>query len=165
VVDAGPRADPERATACLERAAASPRRPLDGTALTAAVARAASLIRARLAAIADARWRAADRDRIGRRLIPWVISEAHRAARKREQGRLAALDALVARLSAGMTAGEELLLEGLLERRAPLTIAALLAWHERLPPLEEPPGPPEAELIAALQIVAPCPPRTAPASD
>ncbi|OLC06558.1 MAG: hypothetical protein AUH42_05425 [Gemmatimonadetes bacterium 13_1_40CM_70_11] len=156
VDEAGARADPVRATACLEHAAASPlpTRPLDRVALAAAIARAAPLIRARLAAIADARWRAADRDRLGRRLIPWVIAEAHRAARRREQGRLAALDALVVRLSAGMTAGEELLLEGLLERRAPLTIAALLAWHERLPPVEEPVAAPEAELVAALQMVA-----------
>jgi hypothetical protein len=155
VDDAGPRVDPDHATACLERSveASSPARPLDRTALASAIAQAAPLVRARLAAIAAARWRAGDRDRLGRRLIPWALAEAYRAARRREAGRLAVLDGLVARLAVGMTAGEELLLEALLERRAPLTIAALLAWHEQLPSLEEPAGPPEAELVAALQIV------------
>ena len=158
--DSGPRVDPDRATVCLERAVgrSSPVRPLDRSALGSAIVLAAPLVRARLAAIAEARWRARDRDRLGRRLIPWALAEAYRAARRREAGRLAALDGLVARLTVGMTAGEELLLEELLERRAPLTIAALLAWHERLPPLEEPAAAPEAELVAALQIVALCPP-------
>jgi len=155
VDDAGPRVDPDRATTCLERSVggAAPARPLDRTALASAIAQAAPLVRARLAAIAAARWRAGDRDRLGRRLIPWALAAAYRAARRREAGRLAVLDGLVARLAVGMTAGEELLLEALLERRAPLTIAALLAWHDRLPPLEEPAAAPEAELVAALQIV------------
>jgi superfamily II DNA or RNA helicase len=163
VNDAGvARADPELATACLERALAASPRPLDGESLARAVAHAAPLVRARLAAIAAARWRAVDRDRLSRRLIPWVLSEARRAARKAQPERLAALDSLVARLSAGMTAGEEYTLEALLERRAPLTITALLAWNRRLPPLAEPGSPPEAELVAALQILTPCPPRTEP---
>ena len=155
VDDAGPRVDPDRATTCLEWSVggASPALPLDRAALASAIARAAPLVRARLAAIAAARWRAGDRDRLGRRLIPWALAAAYRAARRREAGRLAVLDGLVARLAVGMTAGEELLLEALLERRAPLTVAALLAWHERLPPLEEPAAAPEAELVAALQIV------------
>jgi len=156
VDDAGPRVDPDRATACLEGAVGgtSPARPLDRSALGSAVAVAASLVRARLAAIADARWRAGDRDRLGRRLIPWALAEAYRAARRRQAGCLAVLDGLVARLAVGMTAGEELQLDALLERHTPLTIAALLAWHERLPPIDEPAAAPEAELVAALQIVA-----------
>src|SRR5205823_537524 len=89
---------------------------------------------ARLDATERARWRAADRDRPTRRLIPWVLAAARRAAARRRHTELARLDALVSRLALGMTAGEELLLAQLLERRAPLTVRDVLAWHERLPP-------------------------------
>ncbi|MGH7701128.1 MAG: hypothetical protein ACREMJ_11505, partial [Gemmatimonadales bacterium] len=119
-------------------------------ALDAAIRRAAPLVRARLAAVAEVRWRAADRDRLSRRLIPWVLTAARRAARQGDAAELAALDALVSRLSLGMTAGEELWLAELLERAEPLTIDALRRWHERLPPAEPADGPPAAELVAAV---------------
>jgi helicase-like protein/SNF2 domain-containing protein len=155
VVDAaGARADPAGATSALEEARTATTVPLDDAELESVLGRAAPLVRARLAAIADARWRAGDRDRLSRRLIPWVLSEARRAAQRRDPRRLAALDALVARLAAGMTAGEEVLLDRLLERRAPLTIAALLEWHAGLPPLAEPEAAPTVELVAALQVRA-----------
>jgi helicase-like protein/SNF2 domain-containing protein len=155
VVDStGARADPAGATAALENALPGVTVPLDPAELESAIGLAAPIVRARLAAIADARWRAGDRDRLSRRLIPWVLSEARRAARRRDPRRLAGLDALVARLAAGMTAGEEELLDRLLERRAPLTIAALLEWHAGLPPLAEPEAAPTVELVAALQVRA-----------
>lgn len=154
VVDAaGARPDPPGAVRALENALTAVTCPLDRVQLDSAIGRAAPIVRARLATIADARWRAGDRDRSGRRLIPWVLSEARRAARRRDPRRLSALDALVARLAAGMTAGEELLLDALLERRAPLTIAALLEWHAALPPQAETEAP-TVELVAALQVGA-----------
>src|SRR5207247_5380084 len=102
--------------------------------LARAIERAAPLVRARLAALGDVRWRAADRDRLSRRLIPWVLDAARRAARRGAAAELARLDALVSRLALGMTAGEELSLEQILARRTPLTVRAVLAWHEGLVP-------------------------------
>src|SRR5207249_4919145 len=107
---------------------------LDRARLEQAVQRAAPLVRARLAALEDARWRASDRDRLGRRLIPWVLGAARRAAQRGDARQLSRLDALVSRLALGMTAGEELLLEQLLARRTPLSVRDVLAWHAG-PPL------------------------------
>jgi len=56
----------------------------------------------------------------------------------------------VSRLALGMTAGEEVLLDELLGRRAPLTVRDVLAWHERLPPPTGLPDPPAVRLEAAL---------------
>src|SRR6185503_9504801 len=99
--------------------------PLDREKLLSAIRIALPIIRARLAAVQDARWRASDRDRFARRLIPWVLSAARRAARRGDARQLRALDSLVCRLAAGMTAGEELLLDALLTRRDALTVRAL----------------------------------------
>jgi superfamily II DNA or RNA helicase len=148
----GARADPVRATALLERAAGSPPAPLDRAALEQAIRRAAPLVRSRLEAIERARWRAADRDRLTRRLIPWVLAAARRAAARRRHTELARLDALGSRHARGMTAGEEVLLDELLERRAPLTVRDVLAWHERLPPPMAVPDPPSVMLEAALVL-------------
>jgi len=153
-------ADPLRATHMLEAAASASDAPLDRQAIEAAIRRAAPLVRTRLAAVATARWRAGDRDRLARRLIPWVLAAGRRAARRRDVPELARLDGLVSRLALGMTAGEEQLLEELLGRRAALAIADVLAWHERLPPPREPSEAPRVELVAALAIgpAAPCRP-------
>ncbi|MGH7613453.1 MAG: helicase-related protein [Gemmatimonadales bacterium] len=145
-------ADASRATTLLERAVVAMPLPLDTPALSEALRLAAPLIRERLGGIAAARWRAADRDRVGRRLIPWVLVAARRAARVGDAPRLARLDALVARLAGGLTAGEALLLEELLARRSALDIRHLLAWHERLPPLTYPSDPPAPELVAAVVL-------------
>jgi hypothetical protein len=51
-----------------------------------------------------------------------------------------------------MTAGEEVLLDELLSRRAPLTVRDVLAWHERLPPPAGVPDPPAIRLEAALVL-------------
>jgi len=149
----GARADPMEATRQLELAAVAPLRTADPTVLARAIQQAAPLIRSRLNAIADARWRAADRDRPGRRLIPWMLTAARRAARHGDARLLARFDALVSRLGSGMTAGEEMGLAELLERRSPLSARDLLAWAERLPPAEPPPDPPQAELVAALLVL------------
>jgi hypothetical protein len=146
------RSDPTAATGLLERAATAPARPLDRNPLELAIACAAPLVRARLNACASVRWRAADRDALSRRLIPWVLAEARRAARRRNARLLSALDDLVTRLSLGMTAGEELLLDDLLAGHRPLAVRGLLAWHARLPPLPEPTGTPETALVAAVQL-------------
>ena len=53
-----------------------------------------------------------------------------------------------------MTAGEELGLRALAERREPLAVRDLLAWHERLPPLEAWPDAPNVELVAALVLAS-----------
>ena len=150
VTDAGARADPARATRLLEQAAVAEPAPFDCAALERAIRRAAPLLRNRLAALEDARWRGAHRDRLSRRLIPWVLAAARRAATERRQSDLARLDGLVSRLAIGMTAGEELRLEDLLARRAPLSVREVLAWHDRLPPIGAGAEPPQVELMAAL---------------
>jgi hypothetical protein len=152
VTDAGARADPARATRLLEQAAAAEPAPFDRAALERAIRRAAPLLRNRLAALEDARWRGAHRDRLSRRLIPWVLAAARRAATERRQSDLARLDGLVSRLAIGMTAGEELRLEDLLARRTPLSVREVLAWHERLPPIATGAEAPQVELIAAVVL-------------
>jgi superfamily II DNA or RNA helicase len=143
------RTDPAVATALIASAGGD-RVPLDRSRLLRATQVAAPLVRARLAAVQDARWRAGDRDRFARRLIPWVLSAARRAARRGDAAQLAALDRLVSRLALGMTSGEELLLEDLLARREPLAVSDLLAWHARLPEVRSDDAGVEVELVAAL---------------
>jgi superfamily II DNA or RNA helicase len=156
-------ADAARATALLELAQRAAVRPLDRRALSAAVRAALPVLRVRLEAIARARWRAADRDHIGRRLVPLALAAARRAARSGRPERLARLDALVSRLTGGQTAGEALSLEALVSQREPLTAQILLDWHEALPPLEVVTEPPQPELVAAVvlgdQGAGPCAPR------
>ena len=151
--DAAP--DPVRATSLLERAARARPATVDPAALTRAIERAAPLVRARLGAVEAARWRAEDRDRLGRRLIPWVLAAARRAAQRREHAELARLDALISRLALGMTAGEELLLEDLLARGGPLAVRDVLAWHERLAPAAEGADAPGVQLVAAVVLRRP----------
>lgn len=146
------RPDPADATRLLADARTAPPAPLDQAALRRALVTAAPLVRDRLAAVQGARWRAPDRDRFARRLIPWVLSAARRAARRGDAAQLGALDALVSRLALGMTAGEELLLEDLLARREPLAVRDLLAWHDRLPPVQADDTAIEVELVAALAV-------------
>ncbi|HZI23050.1 MAG TPA: hypothetical protein VFD76_11050, partial [Gemmatimonadales bacterium] len=152
ITEDGARADPVRATALLERAAVAEGVSLDRAALDEAIRRAAPLVRSRLAAVEDARWRAADRNRLSRRLIPWVLTAARRAAACRRHSELGRLDALVSRLALGMTAGEELRLEDLITRRAALSVGDVLAWHEQLPPVRasEAGAGPRVELVAGL---------------
>jgi hypothetical protein len=153
VVDTtGARADPVRATACLEHARRGVGVTVDRAVLDAAIEQAGPLLRGRLSAIADARWRAGDRDRPGRRLIPCVLAAARTAARRGNAAALNRLDALVSRLACGMTAGEEILLAQLLEGATPLSPGTLLAWHERLPPPSLTAEPPRVELVAALIV-------------
>ncbi len=156
VVDAsGCRVDPMRVTTLLENAARCPAVTAGITGrseVAMALTRAAPLIRARLRTLAAARWRAADRDAVGRRLIPWVLAAARAAARAGDARRLTRLDTLVTRLARGMTAGEEQTLHGLVERDRPLAVDDVLAWHERLPaPAPDAPAA-VVELIAALVV-------------
>lgn len=146
------RADPDAATHLLTQAAMSRPVPLAMAALHGAIRRAAPLIRSRLGAVQSARWRAPDRDRLARRLIPWVLSAARRAAHRGDAAQLGKLDALVSRLALGMTAGEELLLDEMLARRDPLTVKDLIAWHERLPAVTSDDTAPGVELVAGLVI-------------
>ncbi len=148
-------ADPVLATRYIETAAVARPLELDRAAIERAIARASPLISARLASLQETRWRAFDRDRFSRRLIPWVLTAARRAARQGEAGRLAQLDGLVSRLALGMTAGEEFQLEDLLGRRTPVAIGDLLVWHSRLPPLDDPGTAPRVELVAALVAQGP----------
>jgi hypothetical protein len=154
VVEGGTaRTNPAAATRILVAAGAAEPVDVDRQLLHRATDAAAPLIRSRLAAVQDARWRASDRDRFARRLIPWVLSAARRAARRGDGEQLAALDALVSRLASGMTAGEELLLEDVLSRQEPLVIGDLLSWHERLAPAECNDCASTVELVAALVSV------------
>jgi len=147
-----PRADPVAATRLLAQALTAEPAAHDAASLGRAVEVAASLVRERLAAVQDARWRASDRDRFARRLIPWVLSAGRRAARRGDAQQLTALDALVSRLASGMTAGEELLLEDILARREALAVRDLLEWHERLPPVGDDDAGCDVELVAALVV-------------
>ena len=144
------RADPDAATRLLERSAREEAVAVERARLALAIQRAAPFVRARLAALGDVRWRAADRDRLSRRLIPWVLDAARRAARRGAAAELSRLDALVSRLALGMTAGEELSLEQILARRAPLTVRAVLAWHAGLAPSHHDGDRPGAALVAAV---------------
>jgi len=150
VEDGTPRADPVTATDALAAAADDATAAVPAGALAATLRAASPLVRDRLAAVSAARWRTADRDRLSRRLIPWVLAEARRAARRRDPDLLKQLDGLVTRLSAGMTAGEEALLDDLLERRRSVTVRDLLAWHARLPPVAAVVEGPVVQLVAAL---------------
>jgi hypothetical protein len=147
-------ADPELATELLAAAATSPSNGEGRTRVEAAIHAAAPLIRARLAAIQSARWRAEDRDRLARRLIPFVLTAARKAARSGDADFLRRLDQLVSRLTLGMTAGEEFTLRGLVEQRASLAVRDLLAWHERMPSVAAPSDRSGVELIAAMVIAA-----------
>lgn len=143
--------DPVRVAFLLKEACAASNAPFDDAALHRAIHAVAPLVRDRLDALQSARWRAADRDRLARRLIPWVLSAARRAARRGDARRLDALDAVVSRLAQGMTAGEELLLEEVLSRKEALTAGALCDWQARLPALRAAAADVGVELVAALQ--------------
>jgi hypothetical protein len=153
VEGAAARTNPAATTRILAAAAAAQPIPVDHRTLQPAIDAAAPLIRSRLAAVQDARWRASDRDRFARRLIPWALSAARRAARRGDGEQLGALDALVSRLASGMTAGEELRLDDLLARPEPLLVQDLLAWHHGLPPVDAGDVPVGVELVAALTVV------------
>ena len=146
------RTHPSAVTRLLLAARTAKPAPLDRQSLQQAIEAAMPLIRSRLAAVQDARWRASDRDRLARRLIPWVLSAARRAARRGDGEQLSALDTLVSRLALGMTAGEELLLEDLLERRSPLLVTDLLSWHRHLPAPDTTEPSVSVELVAALLV-------------
>jgi superfamily II DNA or RNA helicase len=146
------RTNPAAATRLMSTAASKQPAPVDRRLLQGAIDAATPLIRSRLAAVQDARWRASDRDRFARRLIPWVLSAARRAARRGDGDQLSSLDALVSRLASGMTAGEELGLEDLLARPEPLLVQDLVVWHHRLPPTDSPYGAASVDLVAALSI-------------
>ena len=146
------RTSPAAASRILAMAVAAEPAAVDRDLLQRAIDAAAPLIRSRLAAVQDARWRANDRDRFARRLIPWVLSAARRAARRGDGEQLTALDGLVSRLASGMTAGEELRLEDLLSRQQPLLVQDLLAWHHDLPPADAGDSQVDVELVAALLV-------------
>lgn len=150
VEDGVARTNPSAATRILADAAGLPPAQLDRAMLGRAIEAAAPLIKARLAAVQDARWRSGDRDRFARRLIPWVLSAARRAARRGDGDQLRTLDTLVSRLALGMTAGEELMLDDVLSQREPLSVSDLLAWHMRLPPADCEDATGAVELVAAL---------------
>jgi hypothetical protein len=152
VEDGVARTNPAAATRALVAARTAKPAPLDRGLLQQEIDSATPLIRSRLAAVQDARWRASDRDRLARRLIPWVLSTARRAARRGDGAQLSELDALVTRLASGMTAGEELFLDELLSRRDALLVGDLLAWHHRLPAALAAEPASGVELVAALQV-------------
>ena len=153
VEDGVARTNPAAATRMLIAARMAKPIALDRPLLQQAIDAAAPLIRSRLAAVQDARWRASDRDRLARRLIPWVLSAARRAARRGDGPQLRALDELVSRLACGMTAGEELLLDELLSRPEPLVVNDLLGWHHGLPAPEVADSSSTVQLVAAVVVV------------
>lgn len=153
VEDGVARTDPGHTTGVLEEARDAGAAVVDGDAIMGAMRVAAPLVRARLSEIAAARWRAADRDRPGRRLIPMVLAAARRAARAGRADRLGRLDGLVARLTGGLTAGEGLLLDDLIAGHRPFDVTNLLAWHDGLAPVAASPEAPIPRLVAAIRMV------------
>ena len=149
------RTNPAAATRILAGAASRNPVAVDRQQLQSAIDAAAPLIRSRLAAVQEARWRAGDRDRFARRLIPWVLSAARRAARRGDGEQLSSLDTLVSRLALGMTAGEELRLEDLLSRPEPLLVQDLLGWHQGLPPVDSQESSVSVDLVAAVSVGSP----------
>ncbi|HUK22387.1 MAG TPA: DEAD/DEAH box helicase [Gemmatimonadales bacterium] len=152
--EVGVHADPARATGLLEQACTGECLSAQRAALDAALERAAPLLRARLETIARARWRTVDRDHVGRRLVPLILADARRAARRGDAKALERLDVTAGRLCRGMTAGEELLLHDLVQRPDSLTAPDLVEWQDRLPPYERTDVPPAAALVAALLVVS-----------
>ncbi|HET9707769.1 MAG TPA: helicase-related protein [Gemmatimonadales bacterium] len=152
VEDGAARADPDAATSLLAQAHGAGAAVVHGPAIAQAMQVAAPLVRARLADIAAARWRAADRDQPGRRLIPMVLAAARRAAQGRRADRLGRLDGLVARLTGGLTAGESLLLDDLIADHRPFDVTNLLAWHDGLPPVAPSAEAPIPRLVAAIRL-------------
>jgi len=84
--------------------------------------------------------------RLARELL---AAERRELLRLRDEGTIG--DAVMRRVQREIDY-EELLLEQLLERRAPLTVRDVLAWHERLPPCAGVPDPPAVLLEAALVL-------------
>jgi superfamily II DNA or RNA helicase len=154
VEDGVARTNPAAATRLLLAARTAQPADLDQPLLQRATEAAMPLIRSRLAAVQDARWRASDRDRLARRLIPWVLSAARRAARRGDGEQLRALDGLVSRLALGMTAGEELLLDDLLADEKALSVTDMLDWHQRLPRAREAETSASVELVAAVMMTS-----------
>jgi hypothetical protein len=152
--EAGVHADPARATGLLEQACIGECLSAQRAPLAAALERAAPLLRARLETIARARWRTVDRDHVGRRLVPLILAEARRAARRGDAKALERLDATAGRLCRGMTAGEELLLHDLIQRPDSLTASDLVEWQDRLTPHDRTDVPPAVALVAALLVVS-----------
>lgn len=154
VVEAGTaNADPARATTLLEQALAARHLALERRVRSEELRAAAEVVQSRIADVSAARWRAADRDRPGRRLIPMVLAAARRAAKGGRGDRLAHLDRLVARLTGGLTAGEGLLLDDLIGSHRPLDVGDLLTWHDRLPPINLAAEAPLPRLVAAVRLV------------
>src|SRR6266566_2943518 len=85
------RTNPAAAARILSTVGGAEPAGVDRVLLQQALDAAAPLIRSRLAAVQDARWRASDRARFARRLIPWVLSAARRAARRGDGEQLGAL--------------------------------------------------------------------------
>lgn len=147
--------DPRGAAELLEPVPASEVREASAELVRAAIAKAAPLIRSRLAAVAASRWRSSDRHGRARRLIPWVLTAAREAAGRRDAARLRALDALVSTLSSGLTAGEELSLDDLLGRPGPIDVDHLLAWQRAIAPRADHEVSTAAELVAAVVFLPP----------
>jgi hypothetical protein len=82
-----------------------------------------------------------------------VLAAARRAAKSGRGDRLARLDTLVARLTGGLTAGEGLHLDDLIGGRGPFDVGDLLAWHDRLPPVDQATDGPVPRLVAAVRLV------------
>src|SRR5204863_519535 len=80
VTETGVHADPARATRLLELAGHASPVPYHRATLDQFIRRAAPLLRSRLASLEECRWRGGHRDRLSRRLIPWVLVAARRAA-------------------------------------------------------------------------------------
>jgi superfamily II DNA or RNA helicase len=162
--DGQPRSAPRQFVKLVERASTSGEAPPGNheAALAEVVESIAPLVRARLAAVRDARWRSAEHHRPGRRLLPWVMASARRAARSGDAGRLAELDRLLARLASGLTAGEERGLNNLLDGGGSITLDQLIAWNRALPPMTQDVEPIAATLEVVLLLTPPCSTASSP---
>jgi hypothetical protein len=103
--------------------------PVDPAALRTALDALTIPIRARLSLAAGRRWLAAEPNGSARRIAERLSQGVAEAARARDQRTLTRLERALRFIAGGHTAGEDLLLERMMEA----STADLLAWLDRMP--------------------------------
>jgi hypothetical protein len=113
----------------LAAACSAESHPVDPAALRTALDALTIPIRARLSLAAGRRWLAAEPNGSARRIAERLSQGVAEAARARNQRTLTRLERALRFIAGGHTAGEDLLLERMMEA----STADLLAWLDRMP--------------------------------
>jgi hypothetical protein len=127
-------------------AAAADTRPVDPTTLPATLDALTSPIRARLSLAAGRRWLAAEPSASARQVADRLGQGVAEAARRRDRRELARLERAMRFVAGGHTAGEEILLDRMVEA----STADLLAWLDRAPPADRRSDPIEVRLTGIV---------------